>query len=509
LKTATSDVESPHIGPSLGSIALGRTFLMDNVNALQRALDHATKYLEGLEHRPVNSTVGLDDLRARLGGPLPEGGTDPLQVIEELVTKTAGGHLGSAGGRFFAWVIGGALESALAADWLTSTWNQNAALFATSPSAAVAEEVVGSWLKELLDLPLDASFALTTGCQLAHFTCLAAARYAVLRDLDWNINERGLSDAPTIRTIVSEQRHASVDRAIRFLGLGNENIIAVPTNSSGQIDVESFKAALEEEHGPKIVVLNAADLNIGAFENFKELIPYATRQRAWVHIDGAFGLMARASRSKRSLTAGVELAHSWATDGHKWLNVPFDCGFAFVRDRDAHQASMTISANYITLEEQARNEIDWNPEWSRRSRGFTVYAAIKELGRAGLEELIDRSCSHAEAIVTGIGKLPGAELLWTPKLNQGLVRFLDLRPDARPVDHDARTEQVIAAVNATGEAFFSGTTWKGKRAMRVSVVNWRTSESDVQRAINAVASVLANKVGRAHHRELSPLQSGS
>jgi len=170
---------------------------------------------------------------------------------------------------------------------------------------------------------------------------------------------------------------------------------------------------------------------------------------------------------------------------------------------------MTISANYITLEEQARNEIDWNPEWSRRSRGFTVYAAIKELGRAGLEELIDRSCSHAEAIVTGIGKLPGAELLWTPKLNQGLVRFLDLRPDARPADHDARTEQVIAAVNATGEAFFSGTTWKGKRAMRVSVVNWRTSKSDVQRAINAVASVLANEVGRAHHRELSPLQSSS
>jgi aromatic-L-amino-acid decarboxylase len=482
---------------------------MSAANALQRVLDHATRYLDDLEQRPVHATAELNELRTRLGGALPERGTDPVQVIDDLVANTAGGHLGSAGGCFFAWVIGGALESALAADWLTSTWNQNAALFATSPSAAVAEEVAGSWLKELLGLPVDASFALTTGCQLAHFTCLAAARYAVLRDLDWNVNERGLFDAPTIRMIVSEQRHASVDRAVRFLGLGNENVVAIPTNSTGQIDVESFKAALEEEHGPKIVVLNAADLNIGAFEDFSELIPCATRQGAWVHIDGAFGLMARASRSKRPLTAGIELAHSWATDGHKWLNVPFDCGFAFVRDRDAHRVSMTVSASYITHEGAARDPIDWNPEWSRRSRGFTVYAAIKELGRAGLEELIDRSCSRAKAIVSGIGKLPGAEVLWTPTLNQGLVRFPDMRPDAGPPDHDARTDKVIAAVNATGEAFFSGTTWRGQRAMRVSVVNWRTSESDVQRAIHAVASVLANEVGRAHHRELSPLQSGS
>jgi glutamate/tyrosine decarboxylase-like PLP-dependent enzyme len=471
---------------------------MANVNALQRALDHATRYLEELERHPVNSTVGLDDLRARLGSPLPESSTDPVQVIDELVANTAGGHLGSAGGRFFAWVIGGALESALAADWLTSAWNQNAALFATSPSAAVAEEVAGCWLKELLGLSADASFALTTGCQLAHFTCLAAARYAVLRDLDWNINERGLFDAPTIRTIVSEQRHASVDRAIRFLGLGNENIVAVPTNAFGQIDVDSFKAALDDEHGPKIVALSAADLNIGAFENFNELIPYATGHGAWVHIDGAFGLMARVSRSKRPLTAGVELAHSWATDGHKWLNVPFDCGFAFVRDRDAHRASMTVTASYISPDEQARNPIDWNPEWSRRSRGFTVYAAIKELGRAGLEELIDRSCSHAKEIVTRIGKLPGTEILWTPTLNQGLVRFLDMRPGAGPTDHDAQTDKVVAAVNATGEAFFSGTTWRGKRAMRVSVVNLRTSQSDVQRAIDAVASVLENGLATPH-----------
>ncbi|HXY37533.1 MAG TPA: pyridoxal-dependent decarboxylase [Planctomycetaceae bacterium] len=465
---------------------------MTQTNALQRALESATRYLEDLDQRPVNATVDLEELRARLGGALPETGTEPARVIDELVVDTAGGHLGSAGGRFFAWVIGGALESALAADWLTSTWNQNASLFAISPVAAVVEEIVGAWLKELLALPANASFALTTGCQMAHFTCLAAARHAVLRDVDWNMNERGLFDAPTIRIIVNQERHATVDRAVRFLGLGSENVVAVPTGPSRAIDWERFKAALDEEAGPKIVVLSAGDLNIGAFDEFTRLIPYAKKHRAWIHVDGAFGLMARVSRSKRSLTAGVELADSWASDGHKWLNVPFDCGLAFVRDRDAHRASMTVSASYIAHEEDARDEINWNPEWSRRARGFTVYAAIKELGRAGLENLIDRTCSHARAIVTGIGSLRGAEVLWTPQLNQGLVRFLDPHSRASEADHDRRTDQVIAGVNATGEAFFSGTTWRGKRAMRVSVVNWRTSASDVERAINAVASVLAN-----------------
>jgi glutamate/tyrosine decarboxylase-like PLP-dependent enzyme len=459
-------------------------------SALHRALAHATRYLEDLDRQPVNATADLDELRARLGGPVPQHGMQPAQVIDDLVANTAGGHLGSAGGRFFAWVIGGALESALAADWLTSTWNQNATLFATSPVAAVAEEIAGNWLKELLALPSDCSFALTTGSQLAHFTCLSAARFAVLRDAGWNVNERGLFDAPTIRVIVNEERHASVDRAIRFLGIGSENIVPVATNAAGQVDVAHFSAAIAQESSPKIVVLNAADLNIAAFENFNEVIPHANRHGAWVHVDGAFGLMARASRSKRPLTAGLELAQSWVTDGHKWLNVPFDCGFAFVRDHEAHRASMTTSAGYFDHAVRARDPLDWSPEWSRRARGFTVYAAIKELGRSGLEDLIDRSCAYAKAIMTGVGKLRGAEVLWTPTLNQGLVRFLDRRPSASEADHDKRTEQVIAAINAAGEAFFSGTTWRGKKAMRVSVVNWRTSESDVTRAINAVASAL-------------------
>lgn len=459
--------------------------------ALHRALHHATEYLGGLDRRPVHATVGLDELRARLGGDVPELGTAPAQVIDDLVAATAGGHLGSAGGRFFAWVIGGSLESALGADWLTSVWDQNAALAACGPAAAVAEEVAGRWLLDVLGLPPEASFAFTTGCQLAHFTALAAARHAVLARVGWDVEADGISGAPPVRVVTSDQRHGSVDRAIRFLGLGNRSIIAVETDGEGRIDPARFDAVMAAERGPTIVVLDAADLNIAAFDSAPALIPVAHDAGAWVHVDGAFGLMARASPSKRPLTEGIELADSWATDGHKWLNVPFDCGLAFVRDRDAHRASMTISASYIEAQGRARDQIDWNPEWSRRGRGFPVYAALRELGRVGLGALIDRSCVHAEAIVSGIGALPGAEVLWTPHLNQGLVRFLDPRPGATAEDHDRRTDRVIAEINATGEAFFSGTTWRGKRAMRVSVVNWRTGDDDVARAIAAVGSVLA------------------
>lgn len=460
-------------------------------DALTRAVDHATRYLEGLDDMPVGARLTLDQLRDRLGGPVPQRGTPPAQVIDELVAATDGGHNGCAGGRFFAWVIGGALESALAADWLTSTWDQNAALYACSPSAAVAEEIAGEWLKEMLHLPAEASFAFTTGCQLAHITCLIAARYAVLQRAGWDVNEQGLFGAPRIRVITTAERHHSIDRAVRLLGIGNRNLITLPTDNAGRIDSSKFESTLQSEQCPTIVILDAADLNIAAFDPFDRLIPIAHAAGAWVHIDGAFGLMARASRAKRQLMPGIELADSWATDFHKWLNVPYDSGFAVVRDRAAHRASMTISASYIAAEGRARDEIDWNIEWSRRARGFTVYAALRELGREGLEQLIDNCCDHAAAIVEGIGKLPGAEALWRPTLNQGLVRFLDPRPGATDADHDARTDAVIAAINAGGEAFFSGTTWRGKRAMRVSVVNWRTTSEDVQRVIAAVKDSIA------------------
>lgn len=463
------------------------------LKALDRARHHAQAWLEGLDERPVGATTDLATLRARLDLPLAEGGVEPTRVVDELVAALDGGLHGSGGGRFFAWVIGGALPSALAADWLVSAWDNNAALFHTSPGLAVVEEVVGAWLLDLLDLPRDASFALTTGCQLAHMTALAAARHAVLRDAGWDVNARGLFGAPPIRVLVSEHRHGSIDRAVRFLGIGQEHVVTLSVDDAGAVTADSLAAALADHDGPTIVSLDAADLNIAAFDGFETLVPMAQAAGAWVHIDGAFGLFARASAKLRGLTAGLELADSWACDGHKWLNVPFDCGYAFVRDAEAHRAAMTLGASYIAPGGDARDQIDFNLEWSRRGRGVATYAALRELGRDGLAAMIERCCDHAHALVTGLGALDGAELLWEPTLNQGLVRFLDRRQGARERDHDERTDAVMAAINATGEAYVSGTTWHGRRAMRVSVVNWRTTDDDVARTLEAARAVLEGR----------------
>ena len=369
---------------------------------LDVVLQHALKYIDGLEKNSVAATVDLTELRRRFSSNLPKEGTNAVQVIDELAANVRGGLLGCAGGRFYAWVIGGGIPSALAADWLTSTWDQNAALYACSPAASVVEEIAGEWLKTLFRLPPEASFAFTTGCQLAHFTSLAAARYSVLKARGWDVNEDGLFGAPPVRIIVSDQRHASVDRAIRYLGFGNRSIVSAPTDDEGRVDVEQFRALLASQNMPTIVVLDAADLNIAAIDPFTTLIPIAKEHNAWVHIDGAFGLFAAASANKRHLVRGIELADSWATDGHKWLNIPFDCGFAFIRDREAHKLSMTITASYIVSSTEsaasnggapqlpARDQIDWNPEWSRKARGFPVYAALRELGSDGVQDLVDR-----------------------------------------------------------------------------------------------------------------------
>ncbi len=462
--------------------------------ALERAVHHASVWLDGLGTRPVGATTSLEELRARLGVPLDEHGADPARIVDELAAATEGGLLGSPGGRFFAWVIGGTLPSALAADWLTSAWDQNAGMYATAPAAAIAEEVAGRWLLELLDLPRESSFAFVTGCQMAHVTALAAARSGVLARVGWDVEKDGLFGAPQVHVLANATRHSTIDRALRFLGIGERAVTAIPTDEDGRVTEASLERALVERSGPTIVVLAAGDLNTGVFDGFDRLIPIARGAGAWVHVDGAFGLMARASAAKRHLVHGVELADSWATDAHKWINAPYDSGIAIVRDRVAHRAAMTVSASYLVPSDEVRDEVDWNPEFSRRARGFALYAALRELGRSGLAALIDRCCAHCHAIVTGIGALPGAEMLWEPELDQGLVRFLDCRPGATDEDHDAHTDAVTAAINATGEAFFGGVTWNGRRAMRVSVVNWRTDESDVTRTIEAVRRVLAERV---------------
>jgi aromatic-L-amino-acid decarboxylase len=442
------------------------------VKPLENAFRHAISYLDQLNDARVGATATLDELRKRFDVPLTADGIDGDEVIDDLVAATRDGFHASSGGRFFAWVIGGTLPAAIAADWLTSVWDQNAPHFSTSPAAAACEEVAGAWLKDVLRLPKEASFALVTGSQMAHMTGLAAARHGLLARRGWDVEANGLFGAPPIRVLSSDQRHGSIDRALRFLGLGTSHVEFL------DLDPGALERALRDREEPAIVLMQAGDINTGAFDDFATLIPIAKRYGAWVHIDGAFGLWAAASPKYAHLLAGADAADSWVTDGHKWLNVPFDCAYAFVANRDAHYGAMSHRASYLTHDAVARDAGDWTPEWSRRARSFPTYAALRSLGRNGLADLIDRCCRHAYDIVTRIGELPGAEVLAVPIINQGLLRFGD------------RTDDVIAAINASGEAFFSGTTWRGQRAMRVSVCSWKTTDDDVDRVVNAVAQVL-------------------
>jgi glutamate/tyrosine decarboxylase-like PLP-dependent enzyme len=336
---------------------------------------------------------------------------------------------------------------------------------------------------------------------MAHVTCLLAARHALLARRQWNVEQEGLAGSPPIRILTSTEIHGSTLRAIRMLGLGEKHITALPTDAEGRLSEDALTEALKTSPSqPTILVLQAGDLNIGAFDDFANLIPIAKKHGAWVHVDGAFGLWCAATPRLRHLLNGAEAADSWTTDGHKWLNVPFDCGYAFVADPEAHRASLSHHASYLTHASDARDQMDWNPEWSRRARGFPTYAALRQLGRQGIADLIERTCDHAHALVTRIGALQGAEVVWEPQINQGLVRFLNPRavqPKDAPKDaskdtpeNDAFTDHIIAQILASGEAFFTGTTWHGRRAMRVSVCNWQTSTQDVDRVVACVDKIL-------------------
>jgi glutamate/tyrosine decarboxylase-like PLP-dependent enzyme len=458
---------------------------------LAAAMRHALAHVDGVRERGVDATASLDELRRRIDVPLTEGGVAPERVIDELVAGIDGGIVGSAGPRFFGFVIGGSLPAALAADWLTSAWDQNAGLYACGPAAAVVEEVAGAWLKDLFGLPKGASFALVTGCQMAHVTCLAAARHEVLERAGWNVERDGLSGAPPIRILTSTEQHATVPRAARLLGLGTACIDMLPCDDEGRLRVDALMMALEARAGkPTIVVLQAGDLNRGAFDDFRTLIPIAHAHDVWVHVDGAFGLWCAASPKYRQLLDGADAADSWSSDGHKWLNVPYDCGYAFVRDPAPHHASQGVHSSYLVQGAGARDQVDWTPEFSRRARGFATYAALRQLGREGVAEMIERCCIIARELVERIGALPGARALCEPLINQGMVRFFDPRPDASEADHDRLTDAVVVGVRATGEAFFTPTSWHGVRAMRVSVSNWQTSTEDVAPVVACIARVL-------------------
>jgi len=443
---------------------------------LRAAFDAALDHLDHLDSHPVAATATLAELRARLTKPLATAGVPAAEVVLELAADSAGGIIGSSGGRFYGWVVGGAVPASLAADWLASAWDQNAAVYACAPAAAVVEEVAGAWLKDLLALPASASFSLVTGCQMAHTTCLAAARHWLLEQRGWDVEDRGLAGSPPIRILTSTEKHGSFERAVRLVGLGRGSIQVLP-----ELRPEALATALSESDAPTIVLLQAGDLHMGAFDDFPALIPLARAAGAWVHIDGAFGLWAAASPRYAHLLAGVAGADSWATDGHKWLNVPYDCGYAFVAHPDAHRSAMSHRAAYFSSSDEARDQMDWNPEWSRRARGFATYAAIRELGRDGVADLVDRCCRYAAALVQGIGSLPNAEVVWPAQINQGMVRFFG---------DDARTDAVIAAVQAGGRAFFGSSTFRGRRVMRISVCNWLTNERDVEISIDAVRDAM-------------------
>ena len=458
---------------------------MADTDALRRAVEHAIDWLENLDEAPVGVTATAAELRERLGVPLADAGVAPAQVIDALARGVRPGLLGTGGGRFFGWVIGGAMPAAIAADWLTSAWDQNAAAYATGPGAAIVEEVCGGWLKSLLGLPVDASFAVVTGTQMAHTTALAAARNHLLAARGWDVEQRGLNGAPPLRVLAGEHRHETVVRAARLLGLGRDAIETVPCDDGSRVRMDALESALAAKPGTAtIVCLQAGDLNTGAFDPFPEACSAAHAAGAWVHVDGAFGLWAAASPAYRGYLEGIEQADSWVTDGHKWLNVPYDAGYVFTAHPAAHKAAFAQAADYVITFEGVRDAHDWGPEWSRRGRAFPTYAAIRSLGRSGIAALVEQCCRHAARLVDGIGELPGAEVLWRPRINQGLVRFL-----AANGDHDTRTDEIARRIQEEGTAWLGTTTWRGMRVLRVSVCNWRTTDEEVARTIEVIRRI--------------------
>ncbi len=447
----------------------------------------AHRYIESLDQKSVSAEPDPEALRAKLSKELSSAGTPSLQVLEELVRDVDDGLLHTAGGRFFGWVIGGGIPAAVAADWMTSVWDQNAAAYACSPAAAIVEEVAAGWLKDVLGLPNSASYAFVTGCQMAHVTCLAAARHKILAARNWSVEEQGLGGSPPIRVLVGEH-HETLLRALRQLGIGTNAVVQVAQRDDGTIDLDALALALDKDpEAPTIVSLAAGDLNRGAFDPIGAVCDLAHARGAWVHVDGAFGLWVAASNQLRHLVAGIEKADSWATDAHKWLNVPYDSGLAFVADSQAHKTAMTIPASYTVDVEGMRDQFEWGPEWSRRARGFPIYAALRTLGRDGVANLIERCCAMATDLVTRLGELPGVEVLARPVINQGLVRFLD---PSEAGDHDGCTQTVMERINQSGEAWFGPTTWQGMRVMRISVSNFRTTPADIDQTVTAVRAAL-------------------
>ena len=456
---------------------------MDELSVLlQQAAGAAAAYRATLPDRPVAAAAGLDALRQAFGGPLPPGPTHPQVVLDELVAAAEPGLVATAGPRYFGFVIGGSLDVATAAEVVASGWDQCAFNAVLSPAAAVAEEVAGAWLKDLLGIPAGASVGFVTGGQAANTVGLAAARHHVLAEAGWDVERDGVHGGPRVRVVAGAERHATVDRSLRLLGLGTGVLETAAVDANGALDVADLDRVLASSpKGPSIVCLQAGNVNTGACDPLGPACDVAHRHGAWVHVDGAFGLWAAASPATRHLVEGVERADSWGCDGHKWLNLPYDSGFAFCAHPRVHAAAVSYSASYLVGSGTGGTAgSDFTLESSRRARGFATWAALRHLGREGVAQLIDRSCGLARRFADSLAA-GGAEIANQVVLNQVLVGFGD----------DARTDRVIEQVQADGTCWMGGTTWRGRRLMRISVSNWSTTAEDVDRSVDAVLRVAA------------------
>ncbi|MFG2107638.1 pyridoxal phosphate-dependent decarboxylase family protein [Micromonospora chersina] len=450
---------------------------MENLRHLFRlAADHAAAYRRSLPDRPVGVPLDQAAVTDAFSGPLPTAPCPPEQVMADLLAAAEPGLVASAGPRYFGFVVGGALPAATAADMLAAGWDQLAFNAVTSPAAIAAEAAAGGWLKELLGIPASASVGFVTGAQAANTAGLAAARHQVLADAGWDVERRGLIGAPPVRVIAGEERHGTVDRSLRLLGLGVDVVEPVPAGPNGAVDVGALRALLRAgSPGPTIVCLQAGNVNTGACDELREACELVHRHGGWAHVDGAFGLWAAASPARRHLVDGLELADSWACDGHKWLNLPYDSAFAFCARPDVHAAAMSYAAAYLVGSGGAPVGADLTAESSRRARGFAVWAGLRELGRDGVAAVVDRCCALARRFAEGL-TAAGFEVANDVVLNQVLVGFGD----------DARTDRVVAAVQADGTCWAGGTTWRGRRLMRLSVSNATTTEADVDRSVAAI-----------------------
>jgi glutamate/tyrosine decarboxylase-like PLP-dependent enzyme len=451
----------------------------DYASALDRAAAHARSWLTTLPDRPVPFQADADAIRARLGESLPEDPADPAEVVDTLAGAVEPGLLAIPSGRFYGWVMGGTLPAALAADWLTSAWDQNTGMRIATPGTAAVEEVAGAWLLDLLGLPPGSDVGFTTGATMANFTGLAAARHHLLDRVGWDDRTLGLTGAPRIRVLAGAERHESLLIALRYLGLGAPMVI--PVDEQGRVRAEEMRTRLLDDAGPTIVCLQAGNLHSGAFDAIAEITAIAHEHAAWVHVDGAFGLWAAASPRLRSLVTGLETADSWATDAHKTLNVPYDCGVSVVAYPEAVRAAMGVRGAYLLRHATEPDPFDTVPEMSRRARGVPVWAALRSLGRSGVAALVDRLVGNAQALAAGISQIDGTEVLNDVVYTQVCVSF----------GADSRTEAVARELIADGAVWMSGSRWRDRAVLRISVSNWSTDDQDVATSLDAVRRAVA------------------